>query len=66
MEFHTEFYGKYRAYLMRDSYLPSHRFIRVFDLEGRHIVDCRADDNPKVYLNDIARGFRFPRYLMAA
>ncbi len=66
MEFYQELYGKYRAYLMRDRHLASHRFIRVFDFEGRHIVDCRADDNPKVYLNDIARGFRPPRYLMAA
>ena len=66
MEFHQELYGKYRAYLMRDRHLASHRFIRVFDFEGRHIVDGRADDNPKVYLNDIARGFRPPRYLMAA
>jgi len=64
MQFYQEFYDKYRAYLMRDRYNPNYRFMRVFDLEGRHIVDCRADENPRVYLNDIARGFRLPRYLM--
>jgi hypothetical protein len=60
MEFYQEIYGQYRAYKMQGS------FIRIFDMQGRHIVDASLSEPCRLYLNDVLRGFRTAEYMMAA
>jgi hypothetical protein len=60
MEFYQEIYGQYRAYKMKGS------FIRIFDMQGRHIVDASLSEPCRLYLNDVLRGFRTAEYIMAA